>query len=372
MKEQKFSNSTRKIRGQVWGLHPWQKDATALVLRMPLEHSNHTQRGSQMKHMLRRKLLLVLVMALLSLGAVGAENFPVKPVKIVVPYPPGGSNDIVARLLAQKLSEKSPFPFLVENIGGAGGNVGADMVANAEPDGHTLLLTAPPPLTINQALYKKLNFDPAKSFAPVSLIASVPIALAVSAQLDVKNTKDLIALAKSKPGSITFGSSGNGATNHLTGELFKSMAEIDIIHVPYKGAAPAMNDLLSGHINIMFDNMPAVLAQAKSKRINIIAVATLNRSKAIPDVPTISESGLTGFDASSWFGVVAPAKTPVVVVNKLASDIANVVNTPEFQLKLDQIGAQPALISGSAFSTFLEKERTMWSQVIRKSGAKLD
>jgi tripartite-type tricarboxylate transporter receptor subunit TctC len=301
-----------------------------------------------------------------------ADAFPAKTVKIVVPFPPGGSNDIVARVLAQKLSEKSPFPYVVENIGGAGGNVGAEAVANAEPDGHTLLLTAPPPLTINQALYKKINFDPAKSFAPVSLVASVPIALAVSTTLEVKNVKELIALAKAKPGFLTFGSSGNGSTNHLTGELFKSLADIDIVHVPYKGAAPAMNDLLSGHIHMMFDNLPAVLAQAKNKRIQILALASQNRAKALPEIPTVSESGVPGFDANSWFGLVAPAKTPTSTLNKLSTDITSVLNMPEVQARFEQIGAQASPLSRSAFDTFLDDERTKWTQIIRKSGAKVD
>lgn len=319
-----------------------------------------------------RQLILIGLTAGLAQLALAADPFPAKPVKIVVPFPPGGSNDIVARVIAQKLSERSPYPFVVENIGGAGGNVGADAVANAEPDGHTLLLTAPPPLTINQALYKKLNFDPSKSFAPVSLVASVPIALAVNAQTGPKSVKELIALAKSKPGTLTFGSSGNGSTNHLAGELFKNMADIDIVHVPYKGAAPAMNDLLSGHIHMMFDNMPAVLAQAKSKRIQVIAVASLNRAKALPDTPTVAESGVAGFDANSWFGIVAPAKTSPAVLGKLITDITAVINQPDVQARLEQIGAQPALVSGAAFGSFLDEERSKWTQIIRKSGAKVD
>lgn len=324
----------------------------------------------------RRRQILMGLSAILGASwaplTLAADPFPTKPVRIVVPFPPGGSNDIVARVVAQKLSERSPYPFVVENIGGAGGNVGADAVATAEPDGHTLLLTAPPPLTINQALYKKLNFDPAKSFAPVGLVAGVPIALAVSTQVNVKNVKELIALAKAKPGVLTFGSSGNGSTNHLAGELFKSMADIDIVHVPYKGAAPAMNDLLSGHIHMMFDNMPAVLAQAKSKRIHIIAVASQSRAKALPEVPTVSESGVPGFDANSWFGLVAPARTPPAVLGKLINDITTVINQPDVQARLDQIGAQPALVSGAAFGAFLDEERTKWTQIIRKSGAKVD
>lgn len=319
----------------------------------------------------RRHLLLASTMGLTNF-ALAADPFPLKNVKIVVPYPPGGSNDIVARALAQKLSEKSPFPFVVENISGAGGNVGAEAVANAEPDGHTLLLTAPPPLTINQALYKKIGFDPAKSFAPVSLVAGVPIALAISTQLEVKTVKELIALAKAKPGLLTFGSSGNGSTNHLTGELFKSLADIDIVHVPYKGAAPAMNDLISGHIHIMFDNMPAVLAQARNKRIHILAMASRQRVKALPDTPTIAESGVPGFDANSWFGLVAPAKTPVTTLNKLSTDIALILNQSDVQARFEQLGAQPMVLSGPAFGAFLEEERTKWTGIIRKSGAKVD
>ena len=319
----------------------------------------------------RRHLLLASTMGLTNF-ALAADPFPVKNIKIVVPYPPGGSNDIVARALAQKLSEKSPFPFVVENISGAGGNVGAEAVANAEPDGHTLLLTAPPPLTINQTLYKKIGFDPAKSFVPVSLVAGVPIALAISTQLEVKTVKELIALAKAKPGLLTFGSSGNGSTNHLTGELFKSLADIDIVHVPYKGAAPAMNDLISGHIHMMFDNMPAVLAQARNKRIHILAMASRQRAKALPDTPTIAESGVPGFEANSWFGLVAPAKTPAIILNKLSTEIAVMLIQSEVQARFEQIGAQPMSISGLAFGTFLDEERTKWTGIIRKSGAKVD
>ncbi|MFM2239979.1 MAG: hypothetical protein RJA69_1353 [Pseudomonadota bacterium] len=319
----------------------------------------------------RRHLLLASTLGLTNF-ALAADPYPVKNVKIVVPYPPGGSNDIVARALAQKLSEKSPFPFVVENISGAGGNVGAEAVANAEPDGHTLLLTAPPPLTINQALYKKIGFDSAKSFAPVSLVAGVPIALAISTQLEVKTVKELIALAKAKPGLLTFGSSGNGSTNHLTGELFKSLADIDIVHVPYKGAAPAMNDLISGHIHMMFDNMPAVLAQARNKRIHILAMASRQRAKALPDTPTIAESGVPGFDANSWFGLVAPAKTPVTTLNKLSTDIALILNQSDVQARFEQLGAQPMGLSGPAFGAFLDEERTKWTGIIRKSGAKVD
>ena len=221
----------------------------------------------------RRSILIACGLAMLP-GVGAAQNYPSRPVKIVVPFPAGGSNDIVARVIAQKLSERNNGQTVfVENRGGAGGNIGAEAVANSDPDGYTLLLTAPPPLTINAALYRDLRYDPLTAFAPVGLIASVPIVLAVHPSTGIKNVGELIALAKAKPGTLFFGSSGNGSTNHLAGELLKSMTGIDIVHVPYKGAAPAMNDLVAGHIPMMFDNIPAVLPQVRAKNINAIAVA---------------------------------------------------------------------------------------------------
>src|ERR1700753_1568571 len=223
--------------------------------------------------------------------AARAEGYPERPVKIIVPYPAGGSNDIIARVLAQKLGEKEGQSFIVENRAGASGNIGAEVVATSSADGYTLLLTAPPPLTTNVALYKSLPFDPATAFAPVALLATVPIVLMVHPSLPVKNVQELIALAKAKPGTLNFGSSGIGSTNHLAGELLKSMTGIDIVHVPYKGAAPAMNDLIAGQIPMMFDNMPAVLAQVQARSVNAIAVAGATRAAALPEVPTVAEWG---------------------------------------------------------------------------------
>jgi tripartite-type tricarboxylate transporter receptor subunit TctC len=290
----------------------------------------------------------------------------------LVPFPAGGSNDIVARVLAQKLSERTGQSFYVENRGGAGGNIGAEAVASADPDGYTLLLTAPPPLTNNAALYKELRYDPTTAFAPVSLIASVPIVLAVNPSVEARNVSELIAIAKAKPGSLSFGSSGNGSTNHLAGELLKSMTGIDILHIPYKGAGPAMNDLVAGHIPMMFDNMPAVLPQVKGKNINAIAVAGAKRASALPDVPTVAESGVPGFEASAWFGLVAPAKTPAPVLAKLEGDIAAILNMPEVQKRFDELGAEPGTVSGAAFGKFLADETTKWTKIIRESGAKVD
>jgi tripartite-type tricarboxylate transporter receptor subunit TctC len=317
----------------------------------------------------RRRALLVAFGAFLFGGTATAQDYPVRPVKIVVPFPAGGSNDIIARLLAQKLGERTGQTFLIENRGGAGGNIGADAVATSEPDGYTLLLTAPPPLTINAALYKSLPYDPAKAFAPVALIASVPIVLAVHPSVQAGNVMELIALAKAKPGTLNFGSSGNGSTNHLAGELLKSMTGIDIVHLPYRGAAPAMNDLIAGHIPMMFDNIPAVLPQVHAKSIKAIAVAGAKRATALPDVPTVAESGVPGFEASAWFGLVAPAKTPAAVLAKLVNEVDAILKLPDVQKRFTELGAEPADISGAAFGRFLADETTKWTKIIQSSGA---
>ena len=302
-----------------------------------------------------------------------AQSYPSRPVKIVVPFPAGGSNDIIARVIAQKLSERNNGQTVfVENRGGAGGNIGAEAVASADPDGYTLLLTAPPPLTNNAALYKDLRFDPSTAFVPIALIASVPIVLAVNPSTGIKNVEGLIALAKAKPGTLFFGSSGNGSTNHLAGELLKSMTGIDIVHVPYKGAAPAMNDLVAGHIPMMFDNIPAVLPQVRGTNINAIAVAGTKRASALPDVPTVAESGVPGFEASAWFGLVAPAKTPAPVLAKLGDDVEAILKMPDVVKRFDELGAEPGTVSGPAFGKFLADETAKWTKIIRESGAKVD
>jgi tripartite-type tricarboxylate transporter receptor subunit TctC len=318
----------------------------------------------------RRAILIAGGAAIMSRGA-AAEDYPAHPVKIVVPFPAGGSNDIVARILAQKLSEKTGQQFFVENRAGAGGNIGAEMVANAA-DGYTLLVTAPPPLTTNVALYKSLAFDPATAFAPVALLATVPIVLMVHPSLPVKNVEGLVALAKAKPGTLNFGSSGIGSTNHLAGELLRHMTGIDIVHVPYKGAAPAMNDLIAGHIPMMFDNMPAVLPQVQGGSVRAIAVAGAVRAAALPDVPTVAEQGVPGFEAFAWFGLVAPAKTSAAVLEKLQGDVVSILATPDMKARLTELGAEPGTVSGAAFGKFLGDDTAKWSELIRISGAKME
>ena len=319
----------------------------------------------------RRAVLIAGGAAIISRGA-AAEDYPAHPVRIVVPFPAGGSNDIVARILAQKLSEKTGQQFFVENRAGAGGNIGAEMVAKAAADGYTLLVTAPPPLTTNVALYKSLPFDPATAFAPVALLATVPIVLMVHPSLAVKNVQGLVALAKAKPGTLNFGSSGIGSTNHLAGELLRHMTGIDIVHVPYKGAAPAMNDLIAGHIPMMFDNMPAVLPQVQGGSVRAIAVAGAVRAAALPDVPTVAEQGVPGFEAFAWFGLVAPAKTPGAVLDKLQGDVVSILETADMKARLTELGAEAGTVSGAAFGKFLTEDTAKWSELIRISGAKME
>jgi tripartite-type tricarboxylate transporter receptor subunit TctC len=302
-------------------------------------------------------------------GAARADDYPSHAVRIVVPFPAGGSNDIIARILAQKLSERTGQQFVVENRGGAGGNIGADAVAKSSPDGYTLLVTAPPPLTTNAALYRSLPFDPARDFAPVALLATVPIVLMVNPSLPVKNVQELVALAKAQPGKLNFGSSGIGATNHLAGELLKRMTGIDIVHVPYKGAAPAMNDLIAGHIPMMFDNMPAVLPQVQGGSVRAIAVAGAQRASALPDVPTVAEQGIAGFEAFAWFGMVAPASTPASVLGTLQREVATILKMPDAQKRFAELGADPGTVVGADFGKFLTEDSAKWTKIIQASGA---
>jgi tripartite-type tricarboxylate transporter receptor subunit TctC len=299
-----------------------------------------------------------------------AQTYPDGLVRIVVPFPAGGSNDVIARLLARKLSENLGHPFLVENRVGTGGNTGADSVAKAAADGYTLLLAAPGPLVVNQTLYGRLNYDPAKDFTPVALVASVPIMLMVNPGVPARNVGELIALARKDPGKIRFASSGIGSTSHLAGELLKRMAQIDIVQVPYRGAAPAKSDLIAGRIPMMFDNMPAALPQVTGGNVRAIAVAGARRALALPNLPTVAESGVPGFEASAWFGLVAPAQTPAPVIAKLTDEVAKALRDAEITARFRDLGADPGTVTGQAFGDFLAAETRKWADVVRVSGAK--
>jgi tripartite-type tricarboxylate transporter receptor subunit TctC len=324
-----------------------------------------------MSHVARR--VTIVVLALLALTEQGvAQNYPERVVRIVNPYPPGGSVDVMARILAQKLGDNLGQQFIVENRSGGGGNTGSDFVAKAEPDGYTLLFTAPGPLTVNQTLYSKLSFDPAMDFAPIALFATAPIVLIVNPAVPANDVRELIALAKKEPGKINFASAGNGTTNHLSGELFKSMAQIDIVHVPYRGAGPAMNDLVGGHVQMFFDLMPVVLPQIAGGKVRGLANAGIRRPAALPNVPTVAEQGLAGFDASSWYGLVAPAKTPEPVLAKLRDEVAKALKAADMVARIHELGSEPGTVSGKDFGAFLAAETRKWADVIRTSGAKAD
>lgn len=324
-----------------------------------------------MIQVLRR--VTIIFLAVLALTAPGAaQNYPDRVVRIVNPYPPGGSVDVMARLLAQKLGENLGQQFIVENRSGGGGNTGSDSVAKAEPDGYTLLFTAPGPLTVNQTLYSKLTFDPATDFAPIALFATAPIVLIVNPGVPANNVQELIALARKEPGKINFASAGNGTTNHLSGELFKSMAKVDIVHVPYRGAGPAMNDLIGGHVQMFFDLMPVVLPQVTTGKVRALGAAGAARPSALPDVPTIAEQGVPGFDASSWYGLVAPAKTPEPVLAKLREEVAKALKTPDMVARIRELGSEPGAAFGKDFGAFMAAETKKWAEVIRASGAKAD
>jgi tripartite-type tricarboxylate transporter receptor subunit TctC len=322
-----------------------------------------------MRHVVSALVALVMVSLV---GQVAHAGFPERGIKIVVPFPAGGSNDVVARLLGTKLQELWGQPVVIDNRAGGGGNIGADAVVRSPADGYTLLLTAPGPLAVNQSLYAQLPFNPAQDFTPVALIASVPIVLAVNPGVKATTVAELIALAKASPGKLNFGSSGLGSTNHLAGELLKARAGIDIVHVPYRGAAPAMNDLIAGQIPMMFDNMPAIRPQVQGGTIRAIAVAGAARSPLFPELPTMAEAGVANFEASSWFGLVAPAKMPPDVTKMLIDGVTKVLKDPDMVKRLADVGAEPGTLSGDAFAAFLRTESEKWGQVVKTAGAKVE
>jgi tripartite-type tricarboxylate transporter receptor subunit TctC len=306
-------------------------------------------------------------------GAAAAQaNYPVKAIRYVVPFPAGGPLDIVARAIGQELTKAWNQPVIVDNRPGAGGNIGADLVAKAPADGYTILMGAVSTHAINVTLYSKLPYDPIKDFAPVTLITSVPNVLVVHPSLPVKNVKDLIALAKAHPGQLNFASGSTGSAGHLAGELFNSMAGVQMTHIPYKGAAPAVIDLIAGHVSLMFDNLSSALPNIKAARVRALAVTTLKRSPLLPDLPTISESGLRGFDISTWFGIFAPAGTPPDVVAKLNGEIVRILHTREMTERLAALGAEPVGNKPDEFAAFIKTEIPKYAKVIKASGAKAD
>ena len=331
----------------------------------------------------RRRTLLAasLTALLLSTGAIAQaqETWPTKTVRIVVPFAPGGTTDILARAVAPELSKAFGQQFIVDNRAGAGGNVGAEIVARSAPDGYTLLMGTVGTHGINRALYPKLPYDPIKDFMPITLVASVPNVMEMNAdkarQYGIQNVQDFIRYARSHPGQLNMASSGSGTSIHLAGELFKSMTGTFMTHIPYKGSGPALLDMVAGNADVMFDNLPSSMQQIKAGKLKALAVTSSQRSAALPDVPTVEEAGgptLKGFEASSWFGLLAPAGTPADIVQRIQQEVAKSLATAAVKEKMLAQGAIPGGNSPAAFAQHIEREHVKWAQVVKASGAKVD
>ncbi|MEO5693472.1 MAG: tripartite tricarboxylate transporter substrate binding protein [Usitatibacter sp.] len=317
-------------------------------------------------------MLRVLMLSALAFASLSAEAqaFPNKPMKIIVPFPPGAATDTLARTVAQKMQEAFGQPVIVENKAGATGTIGSSMVAASPADGYTLLMATTSTHGIAPNLYKKPPYDPVKDFEPVSLVGWAPNVLAANPSLPANNVKELIALAKAQPGKLTFASSGSGSSIHLAGELFKSMAGVDMLHVPYKGAAPALADLIGGQVDIMFDTVAQSLPQIKAGRLKALAVTTAKRSTALPDVPTVSEAGLAGYEMAAWIGLLAPAGTPKDIVDKLYREVVKITRAPEVQARMTAAGVELVATTPAEFLNILATEQAKYAKVMKDAGMK--
>jgi tripartite-type tricarboxylate transporter receptor subunit TctC len=315
---------------------------------------------------------LAAALALFSVGA-AAQGWPSKPVHLIVPYASGGPVDLSARLIAPKLQQALGQPVIVENKPGAGGNIGADFVAKSAPDGYTLVMGAIATHAINPALYPKLPYDPVRDFRHVALLVQVPNVLVVNNDLPARSVAELIALAKREPGRLDFASGSTGSTGHLAGELFKQMTGTYMVHIPYKGSAPAVADLFAGRVQLMFDNLASALPNIQAGKVRALAVTTLKRSSFLPELPTLDESGLKGFDMTTWWGLMAPAQTPLPVIERLAAEATKALQSPDLVDRWRAMGSEiPAVRTPAAFTAFVERERQLYADLVKRSGATVD
>jgi tripartite-type tricarboxylate transporter receptor subunit TctC len=308
----------------------------------------------------------------LVIGYAHSADFPSKPVRLVVPFPAGGTTDVMGRLIGQQLSARLGQQFIIDNRPGAAGGIGTDVVAKSPADGYTLLLGAVATHSINPSLYAHLPYDPVKDFAPISLLGTLPNVLVVNPSLPVRSVQELIALAKAKPGTLTFASGGNGTTHHLSGELFKRMAGVDMTHVPYKGNAPAITDVIGGQVNLMFDNISNSLPHIKAGKLRALAVTGPARSPVLPNVPTLAELGFSGYNITSWFGLFAPAGTPQPIVNRLNATVNEALHDKQVRNLLASEGIEAQGNSLEQFRTFLQTESVRWAKLVKESGAHID
>jgi tripartite-type tricarboxylate transporter receptor subunit TctC len=326
--------------------------------------SNHPSR--------RYVLPLLTSLALIATGLnVQAQNWPAKPISLVVPFPSGGTTDVLARAVGQELSVALGQPVVVESKPGAGSTLGADYVAKAKPDGHTLLMGAVHH-TIASSVYKKLPYDFQKDLAPISIVAMVPNVLVINTAIPAKNVSELLALAKAQPGKYSFGSNGNGTAQHLIGAQFESMGGVELLHVPYKGSGPLTTDLLGGQIQMSFDTITPVLPHIKAGKLRALAVTTGKRSAALPDVPTLDEAGLKGFDLGTWFGLLAPAGTPTPIVERLSQEVARIVARPDFRKKLEDIGANPVGNTSAQMARQIKEDTERYAKLVKDAKVTLE
>jgi tripartite-type tricarboxylate transporter receptor subunit TctC len=322
--------------------------------------------------MTARRALLAGSVGLLLTGAAHAQGWPDRPLRLVVPFPPGGPTDLVARPLAQRLGEALGQPVIVDNRGGAGGNLGAELVAKAPPDGHTLLLSNVGVLAVNRALYRKLPFDPERDFAPVALIAGAPVALVVHVDVPARTVAEFVAWTRAQPGPVPYGTAGPGSPGHLAGEVFRSRTGAALVHLPYRGSAPALQDLLAGHVSVMFDPVQSPLGQIQAGRLRALAVSAPQRSSALPDVPTMTEAGVADHTMVAWWTLVTPTGTPTQVITRLANEVARISEAPDWQAALLRQGIS-ALPSGpDELAIFLRDETERWGAAVKASGATAD
>jgi len=315
---------------------------------------------------------VVAVLTLAAAGGAAAQSYPTKPIRMIVPYAPGGATDILARLLGQRYTEAWGQQVVIDNRPGAGGNIGSNMVANAAADGYTLVMATNGSHAINVGLYAKMPHDTVKDFTPVILVAQVPLLLVVSAASPVKNVKELVALAKAKPGQLTFGSASVGASGHLAGEMFNTLEGVKAVHVPYKGDGPAVTDLMGGQISFLFANMPAAVQHVRGGRLRALAVTTPQRSGALPDTPTMKESGLVTFEVIPWYGILGPAKLPAPVVTKLNQETNRILKLPETAERLATLGAEVIGGTPAQFAAQIQSDIAKYSAAVKAAGVKVD
>jgi tripartite-type tricarboxylate transporter receptor subunit TctC len=319
-----------------------------------------------------KKVILASMLIAQAFTAAAADNYPSKPIKFVVPYPPGGPTDAMARLIQGPLQTKLNTPVIIDNRGGAGGNLGSDHVAKSPADGYTILLAASGPMAVNKTLYKSIPFDAEKDFAPIIQISAFPLVLEVHPSIPVSDLKQFLALARERPAELSFASAGNGTPQHLAGELFNSTAGMKLQHIPYKGAGPALNDLVGGHVKVMFDILGSSVQYIKTGKLRPIAVTTEKRSPALPDVPTMAEAGLPGYAISGWHGIVAPAATPKPIVSKLNQAINEIFADPAFKKRWEELGTPIVGGTPEAFGALMRSESAKLGKLVKDAGVTVD